>query len=132
MRIPFPLIDSGLAVIPHMYVCLNKSGDTKNFVKCQSLKPRHLGKNKEPFRRIEEDPDSTRNPFKQKTLIDCDKKFLIESTEISKDLLTSSRRDVCQSLFDKIKSETSHASLATHRIDSVSLAYLNSKIKAKS
>lgn len=58
MKLPFPAIDAELAAIPHMYICLDKSDDTKKFVKCQSLKPKHLGKNKEPFHRVEENPDT--------------------------------------------------------------------------
>lgn len=131
VKVPFPTIADNLALIPHMYICLDSTEDKKDFIKCQTLKTKHLGGNKKPFRRVEENSDITRNPFRKKTLIDCDKKFSFENVEISRDLLTRSRKDVCQSLFNQVQTECNHPDLTEHLVDITNLAQINSKIKVK-
>lgn len=130
MRVPFPDIEAELAVVPHMYVCMEKSESKKSFIKCQTLKPKHLGRNKAPFRRVREKPDVTRNPFKQETLIDCDKLFIAESTTISTDLLTTIRRDVCENLYHQIGEVSEHDSLERHELDTAVLSSINHKIRS--
>ena len=85
MNIPFPDIDSQLARQSHMYVCM-RTGQHKQFVKCQTFKPLHLVSHRPPRRYIVETPDLLRNPFNRKTTIDCDKCFLISNVVVSKDL----------------------------------------------
>lgn len=129
MKIPFPTISDNLAVAPHMYICLEKDGSNKTFVKCQTLKPYHLGKNKKPLYRITEEADIKRNPFKRKTLIDCDKLFLISRIEICRSLLTKRRNDICDALYVSVKDISSHSSIKEHALNSDELTQLNSKLK---
>jgi len=129
MRIPYPSIDSGLAVSTHMYICTKNSVE-KKFVKCQTLKPYHLLKNSEPIRRITEEANIQRNPFKRKTLIDCDKTFVVNGVSIHLDLLTTSRRDVNRDLFSQIKRALSHDGLNTHQLEKDLLLKLNYKMKS--
>lgn len=129
MRIPFPNIDSNLAVSTHMYICM-ENGIEKKFVKSQTKKPYHLMKNSEPFRRIVEDVNIQRNPFNRKTLIDCDKLFAVKDISIHSDLLTTSRRDVCEDLFSQISRALSHDNLNTHHLEKDLLLRLNYKMKS--
>lgn len=129
MKIPFPTISSDLATSPHMYICLEKSELNKTFVKCQTLKPHHLGKNKPPFYRIIEKPNINRNPFRRTTLIDCDKLFLTDNVRISNSLLAEDRKDVCDDLFEDIKSLTNRPTIEKHLLESEILVKLNPKIR---
>lgn len=129
MRIPYPNIDSNLAVSSHMYICM-KNDTVKEFVKCQTMKPHHLMKNKEPFRRVVEDANIQRNPFKKKTLIDCDKTFTVKGISIHSDLLTKSRNDVCHNLFSQISRALLHGGLNIHQLEKELLLKLNYKMKS--
>lgn len=129
MRIPYPSIDSNLAVSTHMYIC-TKNDDEKKFVKCQTLKPYHLKEGSEPLRKIIEDANIQRNPFKRKTLIDCDKNFAVNGVSIPSDLLATSRRDVCKDLFAQIKRSLSHDGVDTHQLEKDLLLKLNYKMKS--
>lgn len=130
MRVPFPNIDSNLAVRSHMYICL-KQGSRKEFVKCQTFKPNHLIKSKPPFNYLIESSDINRNPFSNKTTIDCDKSFSIEDVVIDKSLLTTRRKDVCDDLFDGIMESIKHDSFLAESIDVASFISLNHKVKSK-
>jgi len=129
MKIPFPSISSGLAVSPHMYVCLTKQQYNKKFIKCQSLKPHHLGRNKRPYYRIVENVDINRNPFNRTTLIDCDKQFQVDGVEICTSLLTKKRNDVCDELFMDIRSMINNDVFETNLLNREELKELNYKIK---
>ncbi len=131
MKIPYSTIKASLAVAPHMYIYLDETNDKRRFLTCQSLKPYHLGKNKLPYKRVIEDPNLQRNPFLKKTLIDCDKTFVIENAEISRDLLTNSRKDICQSLYNQVNDTSNHSELVEHPINARTLSELNYKIKIK-
>lgn len=104
MKIPFPDISSSLAAKPHMYVCM-RAGSDKAFVKCQTLKPYHLQKHVPPFEYIEEQNDINRNPFQRTSIIDCDKKFLVNGLRFNRRLITTSRPDICQELYDNIQNK---------------------------
>lgn len=41
---PFPSLDSTLAVKAHMYICSEKTKLSKGMVKVQSMKPKYVGK----------------------------------------------------------------------------------------
>ncbi|WP_156646337.1 hypothetical protein [Lentibacillus sp. JNUCC-1] len=127
MRVPFPDIDSGLAARPHMYICL-KSGTQKEFIKCQTFKPRHLFRNKAPHNYLIEDPDIDRNPFYDKTTIDCDKSFGVENVTVDKSLITDKREDVCDALFRGVKHKINHSNFVTNFLDIAPLLTINSKI----
>lgn len=131
MRVPFPNVDSTLAVQPHMYICI-KNGAQKEFIKCQTFKPTHLLKNKRPFKYIIESPDINRNPFKDKTTIDCDKSFYINNVIVDRSLLTTRRIDVCEELFNSIILEINHQNFSKSSIDIEPLLSLNTKITIRS
>lgn len=78
MRIPYPDINSDLAVMSHMYICKKADGSLYEYVKCQTLKPAMLsGRLLKHF--VDENADISRNPFKRATRIDCDKIFYTDS-----------------------------------------------------
>jgi len=129
MRIPFPYIDSRLAVSTHMYVCMENDNGIR-FVKSQTKKPYHLKENSEPLYRVVEDANLERNPFKKKSLIDCDKMFVVKGISIHTDLLTTSRKDVCQDLFSQITRALSHDKLSIHLLEKELLLKLNYKMKS--
>ena len=66
MRIPYPTINEGLAVKPHMYICRSQSDKNYKYFKCQTLKPYMLIDNPMTYFHDEE-ADLNRNPFKRKT-----------------------------------------------------------------
>lgn len=126
MKIPFPDIAANLAVFSHMYVCM-QNGTEKKFVKCQTLKPYHLSSKKEPYRYIIEDTDPNRNPFRAKTILDCDKMFLIENVQIPQSLRAA--RDICQELYDDLVKFTTHKELAIEQLPTQPLLSLNYRMK---
>lgn len=127
MKIPFPTISDVLAVRNHMYICI-KEGQEKEFVKCQSLKPYHLRRGSQPIIRVIEVNDASRNPFKNKTIIDCDKKFEINGITIPTDLLCTIRPDVCNELFQDVVSSLSHSNLHNYVLPADEVAHINSRI----
>jgi hypothetical protein len=127
MKVPFPSISSELAVTAHMYICLEE-GINKEFIKCQTFKPMHIVANRPPFQCIVESPDITRNPFQKKTTIDCDKAFCVTNVEISPDLLTKTRRNVCPELFTAITNKTKHSAFKKEILDTNELLRLNNKM----
>lgn len=129
MRVPFPNINSGLAARPHMYVCI-KSGTQKEFLKCQSFRPAHLLKHKPPYKYLIEPPDINRNPFDNKTTIDCDKSFGIENVIVDKSLITSKRKDICDELYKGLKHEIGHNKFIKKHISISPLLSLNTMIRS--
>lgn len=129
MRVPFPSISSELAVMAHMYVCLEE-GNNKEFIKCQTFKPMHKIAHKPPFHFIEETPNPERNPFQRKTTIDCDKSFCVTNVEVSTDLLTKTRRNVCPELFTEITNKINHLAFQKENLNTDELVRLNNKISA--
>lgn len=127
MKVPFPDVDSGLAMKAHMYVC-TKAGSKKEFIKCTSFKPRHFNLNVPPYNRITEDVDPSRNPFSSKTILDCDKSFLAENVVVDTSLLTTKRPDVCDDLFTEIENKVSHSQFSKKILDTNELMTLNTKI----
>lgn len=131
MKVPFPNIDKGLAVKPHMYVCI-QDGDKKRFLSCQTKKPILLVEENPPFVYIDENNDINRNPFKWPTLIGCDYAFGINHIHIDSNLLAKKRRDVCQELYDEIEITIQHPSFYTEIMNSANLLKLNDKMTNKS
>jgi len=127
MRVPFPSISSTLAVQAHMYICL-KSGNDKEFLKCQTFKPAHMVAHKPPYNYIKETPDISRNPFNYITTIDCDKAFCVSNVTVSPDLLARSRKNVSSELFTEIQGKIQSNSYLKEQLDSNSLAQINQKI----
>lgn len=104
MKVPFPDIESGLAVRAHMYICERVSNGSYGFVKCQTLKPKMLG-GKLMIHYIDEPADINRNPFSHTSRIDCDKLFTTKSVVYKDEMKTTSRPDVCLELFNDVQSE---------------------------
>ena len=102
MRVPFPSISSELAVKSHMYICQYANGRQHSFVKCQTLKPYMLLATSPMKHYCDEQPNLSRNPFKNTTRIYCDKLFSSRAVKYDLSLLTSNRSDVCDDLFNKI------------------------------
>lgn len=124
MRVPFPQIDSALAVRSHMYICIEE-GTQKEFVKCQTFKPVHLISNRRPYKNITEEPDLTRNPFSNKTTIDCDKSFTLENVILKKSLVTERRKNVCTELFNDIIEKINHGDFVKESLEQSQFLSLN-------
>lgn len=129
MRVPFPQIESSLAVKAHMYVCV-QNGTHKKFIKCQTFKPLHIAKTKPPYQYLIEPANIKRNPFMNKTTIDCDKAFCLDNVTIDKSLLTKRRKDVCEDLFGEIQEKTEHVAFLEELLDSSHFLYLNKKAQS--
>lgn len=104
LYVPFPDINSGLARKRHMYICQHEDGSSREFVKCQTLKPYMLINN--PMKHFwDESPDIARNPFVRKTRIDCDQTFLTEGIRYRLSSMHLPRPDVCDDTMLNIESE---------------------------
>lgn len=128
IKLPFPHINAGLAVRSHMYVCIKK-GESKELVASQTYKTEHLKSDVPPFKYVIEESDINRNPFKWKSIIDCDKKFIIENAQIPNHLLTTSRPDICDDLYNDILGEIGQGNVNLHTIPVKSLTNINPAIK---
>jgi hypothetical protein len=76
----------------------------------------------------DEKPDINRNPFKQTTRIDCDKIFRTVNVCYDEKLLTTSRRNICEELFEEIKNKLSYSQAACVQLDEKILVTLNALI----
>ncbi|WP_279083236.1 hypothetical protein [Lactobacillus apis] len=124
IKLPFPNINSGLAVSSYMYICDKRKNNDYSFVKCQTLRNNFY----KLHNYIIEQADITRNPFKHTSLIDCDKLFNIKSVSISEDLLTSERRDISNDLFEQVESKLAKESYLIKEVDRLDVSNLNRKI----
>lgn len=124
VKVPFPDINSNLAVNPHMYLCI-QDGVNKKFLSCQTRKPMLLAKSRPPFRYVDENVDSSRNPFKRATLIGCDYAFCFDKIHVSSRLLTATRRDVCDEVYEKVLTEIHHDKFINKSIDTTALISIN-------
>ena len=122
MRIPFPDIDSSLALHAHMYICI-QNGNDKEFIKCQTFKPTHILSGSRPQQYLIEEHNINRNPFIRKTTIDCDKSFCVSYILIDRRLLAE--RNVCHELFDSIIEKIKHSIFFKENLDSANLCTLN-------
>ena len=125
MRMPFSNINSKLAVNSHMYVCYHYQINDYKLVKCQTFKNRFYNLN----HKIIESEDINRNPFKHKTLIDCDKLFKLNEIIIPESLLTTTRRDICDDLFSKIDVELKTDGYETKGMDRVMVKSVNPAVR---
>lgn len=124
MKIPYPSIDSGLAVSSHMYICRTVKDSYYEYVKCQTLKPYMLyGKTMQHFH--DEDADISRNPFLHKTRIDCDKIFSSKKVEYDDEMKTQRRPDVCDDVCVKIEKELIADGFDNKEMDEEKLKELN-------
>ena len=124
VRVPFPNISSDLAITAHMYICKSKIGTCHEFVKCQSFKPYMLVR-RDVVSYIDEDADSTRNPFKQKSRIDCDKILITTGVDYDSALRTSTRPDICDDLANQIDEKMTNNPPNRHYLNEDELVSLN-------
>lgn len=124
LKVPFPDISSELALKAHMYICYQRDDGKKQLVKCQTFKfGIIMGKN--ALRHyVREKPDLHRNPFRQETLIDCDKLFATDK-KIDVRLRTVSRPDICVDLFDDVHDELICDGYAHHEINDIDFVLTN-------
>lgn len=127
IKVPYPAIDSTLAVQAHMYICETASHPDYNFIKCQTLKPYMIG-NDVIKHYCDEDPDINRNPFKRRTRIDCDKLFLTSQVLYHEKLRATARVDVCSELFCDVKIKLQEDGYLNVEIASDELAQINSLV----
>lgn len=122
LKIPFPNIDSGLALKSHMYICKKNVNYDKELIKCQTFKPKliFLLKN---F--LKEDPNSLRNPFKNTTIIDLDKIFKINKVIIPLELKTDIKSKVSEDLYNDLLSKCKNPDI--FQIDNMSFVKINYK-----
>jgi len=130
MRIPFPKVDSQLARVAHMYICLENK--QKQFLKCQTERPHLVDPNSPPYQYVKTMPDIRHNPFVDPTLIDCDKSFIIDhNIVIDEVLLATRRRDVSDELFAKLKEKIKHKNFKEVVLDATIVVQLNDRIELK-
>ncbi|MFL2124079.1 hypothetical protein ACEN4K_03885 [Marinilactibacillus psychrotolerans] len=130
LKMPFPNISAGLAVKPHMYLCIQE-GKNKRMLSCQTSKPKLLAEDMPPFVYIEENIDSTRNPFTRKTLIACDYYFPLDDIHVDSSLLATVRRNVCQELYDNVITKIKHDKFREQPVSKKHLLKLNGKLHSK-
>jgi len=104
MKVPYPNMQSSLAVTNHMYICRNSAHPHYEFIKCQRFKPYMLVRDI-MVHYLDEDSDLTRNPFRALTRIDCDKLFVTNSVSYSDCMKAERRPDVCSELYDDVLTE---------------------------
>ena len=132
VKVPFPSIDSDLAVQAHMYICGQDSAPNYGFIKCQTLKP-YMINSDIIAHYIDEPANINRNPFSRTSRIDCDKLFTTKSVRYDDGLKTTKRPDVCQDLYDIVKKELStdgYDIIEVNEDELVSLNYLITRIQA--
>lgn len=128
MKVPFPNMTSGLAVLAHMYICKTVKGQYHEFIKCQTLKPymlqsRHQVQPMTHFH--DEQPDISRNPFSKPTRIDCDKIFASSTSNYSQQMRTTIRPDVSTDLFNLLQAKINQNTIQTIDMDENQLKSLN-------
>lgn len=102
LYMPFPDITSDLAVKLHMYICRESHDDSYVYLKCQSLKPSMIGDPRFVYY-VDEDANSTRNPFRHTTRIDCDKLFGIRDVIMEDSLKLGTHCKVSENLMNDIE-----------------------------
>ena len=127
MKIPYPSINSALAVAAHMYICKENINHRYEYIKCQTLKPYMLCGNQMQHY-YDEKADISRNPFQRTTRIDCDKLFITNTVEYADGLKTTKRTDVCIALYNAVLKELNADGYINISVDENVLQNLNSLI----
>ena len=128
LKIPFPNMTSALAYSSHMYICYEKSDSVQRLVKCQTYKLSVIMGINAIKHYVKELPDIKRNPFKNATIIDCDKSFAVQVV-IPNSLLTTTRRDICSELHVSILDELLEDGYCEYELDNQDLQTLNYAIE---
>ena len=124
MKVPYPSINSNLAVSAHMYICKENKNHKYKYIKCQTLKPYMLTGNQMQHY-YDELADISRNPFQRTTRIDCDKLFITNTVKYADALKTTTRPDVCMDLYNAILKELNTDGYTNINIDENILQNLN-------
>lgn len=127
MKVPFPSVDSKLAMNAHMYICGKDTAPHYGFIKCQTLKPYMLNK-RIIAHYVDEVADATRNPFNRTSRIDCDKLFVSYAVHYDDRLKTTTRPDICGELYGKVKQTLTSHDYQTVAMDEEKLVALNALI----
>ena len=126
MRVPYPDINSPLAVMSHMYICKSINNKEHKFIKCQTLKPYMLTSDYNPMNNYHDEiPDKNRNPFSKPTRIDCDKLFNSYTVNYDSAMLTTTRRDVSDDLYKILIGKLSLVTISEIDLDENDLVYLD-------
>ena len=125
MKIPYPDINSQLAIQKHMYICCKKEKEHHGFDKVQTLKP-YMINNPTFVNFVDEMADINRNPFAHQSRIDCEKIFTTTKIEYEDSIKTYKRPDVSNELFSKIKSKLSGYNYSIIPLDENVVVGLNS------
>jgi hypothetical protein len=72
-----------------------------------------------------------RNPFINKTILDCDKEFIASNLIFRLTILTKSRRDTCQELFRDIQMKTKHDKFHSICLDKNEVLLLHRSVRNK-
>ncbi len=127
MKVPYPNMNSNLAIQAHMYICRTADFNNYKFIKCQTLKPYMLYSN--PINNYHDEyPDENRNPFTRPTRIDCDKIFNSINVSYSDNLLATTRRDINNDLFNILLEKIDSQLPKNIFLDRINLARLNRDI----
>lgn len=81
---------------------------------------------------VDEEPNITRNPFRNKTRIDCDKTFLTSGIVYDPSMKTTVRPDVCDDIMVLVEKQLSCDGYIQHRMDTEELLKLNPALKPAS
>lgn len=129
IKIPFPDINSDLANVPHMYICLEKQAEIKELLKCQTFKNEMIINNVTK-NYVCENPNPERNPFNKPTLIDCDKIFKVKNVKIDLSLRTFPIHSICKNLHSQVKEKLENKEHEIHNLDKTELEMLNGRIRS--
>lgn len=85
---PYPNIDSGLAMSAHMYIC-KKGGINKELLKIQTVKNKHKIDGFPIANYHTLDAIDSKNPCKRDSFVDLEKNFQLNNVEIPLNLTTT-------------------------------------------
>ncbi|VWL84956.1 hypothetical protein [Oceanivirga miroungae] len=123
LYMPFPSINSNLAVKAHMYICYKALNKNKKLLKVQTNKAKVLKK----FVNYHiENNDINRNPFLRPSIIDLDKLFIIDNIVIPISLKTKSRGDISQDLYEELNSKMK-SSIKIENVNETEFLKINKK-----
>lgn len=126
MKVPYPEINSPLAVKSHMYICKSINNKEHKFIKCQTLKSYMLISDQNPMINYHDEvPDINRNPFSKPTRIDCDKLFNTYTVNYGSAMVTTTRRDVSDDLYKELVGKLSFGTFSEIDLDEDDLVSLN-------
>jgi len=85
---PYPSIDSELAMISHMFIC-KKSGNAKELLKIQTIKNKHKLDGFPITNYYKLNANDIKNPCKKDSFVDLEKDFILNNVVIPINLTTT-------------------------------------------